>query len=145
MRKLLFVDGDDFEKVSELLHGSGVEYTPVDIGIARSCIETTLFEIGVPQNTIGYSCLVFAVELELTEKGAITKVIYPEVAKRIKTNAANVERNIRFALDRTWEKGLNMAYFRYFQRPFVRPTNSVFISTVAQIVLERLEKESFGD
>lgn len=145
MKKLFLLDDENYDKIRELLSDDGIELAPVDIGKTRECIENTLFEMGVPNNTIGHKCLVYAIELELTEPGAITKVTYPEVARRVRCKVINVERNIRFALERTWEKGLSIPYFKYFQRPYERPSNSVFISTVARIVRERLEKESFGD
>ena len=145
MKKLFLIDDKNCDKIRELLQGGGIELAPVDIGRTHECIEKTLFEMGVPSNTIGFKCLIYAIELELTEPGALAKVTYAEVARRVKCNTMNVERNIRFALDRTWEKGLCRPYFKYFQRPHERPSNSVFISTVARIVRERLEKESFGD
>ena len=107
-------------------------------------IEDTLFDMGVPRHTRGYKYPTIAIELSITEPGAITKAIYPEVAKRAGTTPINVERNIRFALDCTREKGLNSSYFEYFQRPHERPSNAAIVATTVQIVRERLEKESFG-
>lgn len=143
MKRLFLLDDESYEKIRNLL-GDDTELAPVDDATTRECIENILFEMGVPNNTSGYRCLVIAIELTMTEGGAITKTIYPEVAKRVKASVINVERNIRFTLDRTWDKGLSIAYFKYFQRPYERPPNSVFISTVVHIVRERFEKESFG-
>ena len=66
---------------------------------------------------------------------AVTKVLYPEVAKRFNTTASRVERAIRHAIEVAWDRGdvdvLN-SYFGYtIHNTRGKPTNSEFIAMIA--------------
>lgn len=66
---------------------------------------------------------------------AVTKVLYPAVAKKYQTTSSRVERAIRHAIEVAWDRGdidtLN-AFFGYtIQNERGKPTNSEFIAMIA--------------
>ena len=73
---------------------------------------------------------------------AVTKLLYPEVAKRFHTTPSRVERAIRHAIEVAWDRGdidiLN-SYFGYtVHNGRGKPTNSEFIAMLADKL--RLQK-----
>ena len=70
---------------------------------------------------------------------SITKILYPEVARICGCHKDNVERSIRTALDRAWEKRDNTKWQKYFPNAEHRPSNAVFISRLTEALL--LEEE----
>jgi two-component system response regulator (stage 0 sporulation protein A) len=73
---------------------------------------------------------------------AITKVLYPTVAKHFKTTSSRVERAIRHAIEVAWDRGnvetLNEFFGYTVSTSKGKPTNSEFISMIAdRIRLER--------
>ena len=66
---------------------------------------------------------------------AVTKQLYPSVAKRFSTTASRVERAIRHAIEVAWDRGdvdiLN-SYFGYtIHNGRGKPTNSEFIAMIS--------------
>ena len=66
---------------------------------------------------------------------AVTKQLYPGVAKRYETTSSRVERAIRHAIEVAWDRGdvdvLN-SYFGYtIHNTRGKPTNSEFIALIA--------------
>ena len=74
---------------------------------------------------------------------AITKVLYPTVAKRYKTTSSRVERAIRHAIEVAWDRGdvevLNSFFGYTVSNIKGKPTNSEFISMIADRI--RLEQK----
>ena len=73
---------------------------------------------------------------------AVTKVLYPEVAKRFGTTASRVERAIRHAIEVAWDRGDLETLQKYFgytvSNAKGKPTNSEFIAMIAdRLVLEQ--------
>ena len=73
---------------------------------------------------------------------AVTKVLYPEVAKRFSTTPSRVERAIRHAIEVAWDRGdldVLQKYFGYtVSNVKGKPTNSEFIAMIAdRLVLEQ--------
>ena len=66
---------------------------------------------------------------------AITKVLYPTVAKQYKTTSSRVERAIRHAIEVAWDRGdvdvLNSFFGYTVQNSRGKPTNSEFIAMIA--------------
>ena len=97
-----------------------------------------IHDIGVPAHIKGYQYLREAIRLAVEDMdviNAVTKVLYPEVARRFSTTASRVERAIRHAIEVAWDRGdidtLN-AYFGYtIQNSRGKPTNSEFIAMIA--------------
>ena len=104
-----------------------------------------LHQIGVPAHIKGYQFLRDAILLTMDEPdyiNAVTKRLYPEIAKKNGTTASRVERAIRHAIEVAWDMGdvdtLN-SYFGYtIHNLRGKPTNSEFIAMIADKM--RLDK-----
>ena len=73
---------------------------------------------------------------------AVTKVLYPEVARKFGTTASRVERAIRHAIEVAWDRGDLDTLQKYFgftvSNSKGKPTNSEFIAMIAdRLVLQR--------
>ena len=105
-----------------------------------------LHQIGVPAHIKGYQFLRDAILLTIADHGyinAVTKRLYPEIAKRNMTTASRVERAIRHAIEVAWDRGdvdtLN-SYFGYtIHNLRGKPTNSEFIAMISDKI--RLDKK----
>lgn len=104
-----------------------------------------IHDIGVPAHIKGYQYLRDSIILAVNDMevvNAITKILYPSIAKKYKTTASRVERAIRHAIEVAWDRGdvevLN-SYFGYTVSNLKgKPTNSEFVSMIAdRIRLER--------
>ena len=66
---------------------------------------------------------------------AVTKVLYPAVAKKYGTTASRVERAIRHAIEVAWDRGDLETLQKYFgytvSNTKGKPTNSEFIAMIA--------------
>ena len=102
-------------------------------------------QIGVPAHIKGYQFLRDAILLTMDEPdyiNAVTKRLYPEIAKKNGTTASRVERAIRHAIEVAWDRGdvdtLN-SYFGYtIHNLRGKPTNSEFSAMIADKM--RLDK-----
>lgn len=99
---------------------------------------SVIHEIGVPAHIKGYQYLreaiIIAVE-DMEVINAVTKVLYPEVARRFDTTASRVERAIRHAIEVAWDRGDIETLQKYFgytvSNAKGKPTNSEFIAMIA--------------
>ena len=106
-----------------------------------------LHQIGVPAHIKGYQFLRDAILMSVADPeliNAVTKRLYPDIAKANGTTASRVERAIRHAIEVAWDRGdvdtLN-SYFGYtIHNLRGKPTNSEFIAMIADRM--RLEKRS---
>ena len=97
-----------------------------------------IHEIGVPAHIKGYQYLreaiIIAVE-DMDVINAITKVLYPQVAKTFQTTPSRVERAIRHAIEVAWDRGDLDTLQRFFgytvSNTKGKPTNSEFIALIA--------------
>ena len=97
-----------------------------------------IHQIGVPAHIKGYQYLRTAILMTIEDNdiiNAVTKVLYPTVAKKYQTTTSRVERAIRHAIEVAWDRGdvdtLN-SYFGYtIQNSRGKPTNSEFIAMIA--------------
>lgn len=66
---------------------------------------------------------------------AVTKLLYPDIAKHYNTTSSRVERSIRHAIDLAWQRGdldILQHYFGYtISSSKGKPTNSEFIALIA--------------
>lgn len=98
-----------------------------------------LLALGIRPKLRGFACLREAVLLSAREEHlSVTKVLYPEVARRCGCGAGHVERNIRSAIDAAWtvrDENLWRMYFSPNSEGKVsRPTNAAFISRLADTI-----------
>ncbi|MCI6227318.1 MAG: sporulation initiation factor Spo0A C-terminal domain-containing protein [Candidatus Faecousia sp.] len=100
---------------------------------SREQINRFLLWLGVSTVYNGYLPLVEALML-LAENPSqsITKVLYPEVAKRIGSGSKAVERNIRSAIEHAWNSGNAERWQKIFPELNERPSNSLFFSRVLE-------------
>ncbi|MGY0693042.1 sporulation transcription factor Spo0A [Virgibacillus sp. FSP13] len=104
----------------------------------EASITNIIHEIGVPAHIKGYMYLREAITMvynDIELLGSITKVLYPDIAKKYNTTASRVERAIRHAIEVAWSRG-NIdsisALFGYtVSISKAKPTNSEFIAMVA--------------
>ena len=71
-------------------------------------ITSIIHEIGVPAHIKGYMYLREAITMvykDIELLGSITKVLYPDIAKKFNTTASRVERAIRHAIEVAWSRG----------------------------------------
>ena len=71
-------------------------------------ITSIIHEIGVPAHIKGYLYLREAISMvynDIELLGSITKVLYPDIAKKYNTTASRVERAIRHAIEVAWSRG----------------------------------------
>ena len=97
-----------------------------------------IHEIGVPAHIKGYQYLREAIMIAVNDMdviNAVTKVLYPAVAKRFATTPSRVERAIRHAIEVAWDRGdldTLQKYFGYTVNSAKgKPTNSEFIALIA--------------
>lgn len=101
-------------------------------------ITEILHEIGVPAHIKGYLYLREAITMvynNIDILGAITKYLYPTVAKKFKTTSSRVERAIRHSIEVAWNRGNIDAISQIFAYTISynksKPTNSEFIAMIA--------------
>ena len=101
-------------------------------------VTNIIHEIGVPAHIKGYQYLREAIMMTVKDMeaiNAITKILYPTVAKRYKTTSSRVERAIRHAIEVAWDRGdveTLQSFFGYTVSGVKgKPTNSEFISMIA--------------
>ena len=108
----------------------------------KTSIETMvtgiIHEIGVPAHIKGYQYLREAIIIAVNDMdviNAITKVLYPQVAKTFQTTPSRVERAIRHAIEVAWDRGDLDTLQRFFgytvSNTKGKPTNSEFIALIA--------------
>lgn len=104
----------------------------------EAVVTDIIHEIGVPAHIKGYQYLREAIILTINDMdmiNAVTKVLYPEVAKRFSTTPSRVERAIRHAIEVAWDRGdieVLQKFFGYTVSNIKgKPTNSEFIAMIA--------------
>ena len=71
-------------------------------------VTNMLHEIGIPAHIKGYHYLRDAIMMAVDDMdvlNAITKILYPTVAKKYQTTSSRVERAIRHAIEVAWSRG----------------------------------------
>ena len=120
--------------------------TPEDRAAAlKNQVTAIIHEIGVPAHIKGYQYLREAIIIAVNDVdviNAVTKVLYPAVAKRFATTPSRVERAIRHAIEVAWDRGDLETLQKYFgytvSNAKGKPTNSEFIAMIAdRLLLER--------
>ena len=114
----------------------------------EAVVTEIIHEIGVPAHIKGYQYLREAIVITVNDMDAInavTKVLYPAVAKRFGTTPSRVERAIRHAIEVAWDRGdleVLQKYFGYTVSNIKgKPTNSECIAMIADsLTLRRKDK-----
>lgn len=101
-------------------------------------ITNIIHEIGVPAHIKGYMYLREAITMVVNDMellSAVTKELYPSIAKKYNTTASRVERAIRHAIEVAWGRGqieaINKLFGYTVHNDKGKPTNSEFIAIIA--------------
>ena len=115
----------------------------------KEVITKIIKRLGISTNLKGYYYIREAIELiikDLNYVGALTKRLYPDVAKKFDTTASRVERAIRHSIESGWLRADEefaeelFGYSTSARRS--NPTNGEFLATIADYVSLR---EGAGD
>ncbi len=107
-------------------------------GDLEMTVTSILHQIGVPAHIKGYQYLRSSIIMSVKHPeiiNAVTKELYPSIAKSYETTPSRVERAIRHAIEVAWDRGdvdvLN-SYFGYtIHNSRGKPTNSEFIAMIS--------------
>lgn len=129
------------ERLEEIRGGESQRKTltpKVDKTSIETMVTNVIHEIGVPAHIKGYQYLREAIIIAVGDMdviNAITKVLYPQVAKTFSTTPSRVERAIRHAIEVAWDRGDLDTLQRFFgytvSNTKGKPTNSEFIALIA--------------
>ena len=130
------------EKRSEQFHAPGLE----------ELVTAIIHEVGVPAHIKGYQyvreAIMIAVE-DMDVINSVTKILYPEVAKRFHTTPSRVERAIRHAIEVAWDRGDLETLQRFFGYTVSnikgKPTNSEFIAMISDKIRLQLKSAKAGN
>ena len=124
---------------SEVIPGSTVQKKPEYNLETR--VTDMIHEIGIPAHIKGYHYLRDAIIMAVDDMdvlNAITKVLYPTIAKMHQTTASRVERAIRHAIEVAWSRGkldtLDELFGYTVSNGKGKPTNSEFIALIADTI-----------
>ena len=129
-------DDDDskMKYARAILKGSDDEET----NLLEIEITNIIHEIGVPAHIKGYHYLrdaIIMVVEDIELLGAVTKELYPAIARANKTTPSRVERAIRHAIEVAWSRGnmeiINSLFSYTVSTGKGKPTNSEFIALIA--------------
>ena len=129
------------ERLEEIRGGESLRNSarrPMDKNSIETMVTGIIHEIGVPAHIKGYQYLREAIIIAVNDMdviNAITKVLYPQVAKTFGTTPSRVERAIRHAIEVAWDRGDLDTLQRFFgytvSNTKGKPTNSEFIALIA--------------
>lgn len=101
-------------------------------------ITNIIHEVGVPAHIKGYHYLRDAIMMVVDDMdllGAVTKELYPAIAKKNNTTPSRVERAIRHAIEVAWNRGkietIDQLFGYTVQHDKGKPTNSEFIAIIS--------------
>lgn len=116
----------------------------------EAVVTEIIHEIGVPAHIKGYQYLREAIILTINDMdviNAVTKVLYPAVAKKFSTTPSRVERAIRHAIEVAWDRGDIETLQKFFGYTVSnikgKPTNSEFIAMIADCLSLRRKAQEF--
>ena len=115
------------------------------------CVVTEIIhQIGIPAHIKGYHYLRDAIMMAVNDMdvlNAITKILYPTVAKKYRTTSSRVERAIRHAIEVAWSRGKMDTIDELFGYTVStgkgKPTNSEFIALIADKIRLEYKNRSF--
>lgn len=100
-----------------------------------------LNKLGVPNHLRGYSYIKYGILRCLScpeELESVTKILYPNIAKKYQTSSGKVEHGIRHAIAKAWDRKENEEWKTIFgfseQCTMTKPTNSRFLATITDYI-----------
>lgn len=130
------------ERACQILPRSEIGYS------RRSLIANTLHDVGIPANLKGYSYLIDALDLTITNSEAtfsMTQSIYVPIAKQHDVKPEQVSRAIKRAIDIAWDRGdldTLQSYFGYtVSNTRGMPTNGEFVAIIGETLRFQLDAQ----
>ena len=118
----------------------------------KSLIANTLHDVGVPANIKGYSYLMDALELTITNPEvaySMTQSIYVPIAQQHGVKPEQVSRAIKRAIDISWDRGdldTLQSYFGYtVSNTRGMPTNGEFVAIIGETLRFQLDAQSTAE
>lgn len=109
-----------------------------------------IHEVGVPAHIKGYQYLREAIIMSVKDMdmlNSITKVLYPEIAKKYHTTSSRVERAIRHAIEVAWSRGkmdtLDELFGYTISNGKGKPTNSEFIALITDKIRLQIKNGTY--
>ena len=147
----LFVDAAHMENA---LSGGGNKKANIlmqDNGDLETMVSNIIKILGIPAHVKGYQfvrdAIMWAVE-DMEVINAVTKELYPGIAKKYSTTSSRVERAIRHAIEISWQRGdvdtINMVFGYTVQMNRGKPTNSEYIAMIADKLRLQLKSSSIS-
>lgn len=135
----LVSEGETSARIAPVdLHAASSQQGAQNAAKLEAAVTDIIHEIGVPAHIKGYQYLREAIILTINDMemiNAVTKVLYPEVARKFGTTPSRVERAIRHAIEVAWDRGdieVLQKFFGYTVSNIKgKPTNSEFIAMIA--------------
>ena len=117
---------------------SSLTVNKIDQRQLDTTITSIIKEIGVPAHIKGYAYLREAIQMvyfDIELLSSVTKILYPEIAKKFNTTSSRVERAIRHAIEVAWNRGsyenISELFGYTVHHMKSKPTNSEFIAMIA--------------
>ena len=116
------------------------------MGKYEGIITKVMQDMGIPAHLKGYRLIRYAVELLVEDINRADQIIvlYGDVAKKFNDTPSRTERAIRHAIETGWSRGdvdLQKKLFGYtVDYTKDKPTNSEFLTTVADYILMQQER-----
>lgn len=112
--------------------------TPSEPANLEQEVTDMIHELGVPAHIKGYQYLREAIIMcveDMDLLNSITKILYPDIAKKFQTTPSRVERAIRHSIEVAWNRGRMETIDEMFGYTVNsgkgKPTNSEFIALIA--------------
>ena len=109
-------------------------------------VTRVMHDIGVPAHIKGYQYVRTAILMVIEDEdliNAVTKQLYPAVAKKYATTNSRVERAIRHSIEVAWTRGkpqtMNEVFGYTINTGKGKPTNSEFIAMIADRIRLRMK------
>lgn len=149
MRHLTADNNQDREQamadMRSLMHDGRTEPAPAPKKSVEDTVLDIMTEMGVPAHIKGHDLMAAAIVAVVENpnlKKAITKELYPLVAKKFNDTKERVERAIRHAIEVTFDRCDIDVITKYFGNTISlntgKPTNSEFIAQIAMYVTRHL-------
>lgn len=133
VEKIHWALAKEHERKAQEQNGTG-RYSETEVNIVN-----LLLQLGMPVHIIGHKFMRDALTMVIEDRdsiNSITKLLYPDIARKNKTTSARVERAMRHAIEVVWTKGdlvlLSDIFGRTAGNIAERPTNSEFIARLVE-------------
>lgn len=151
--KILIVEGDEIQiKILEnyLDKNNNIEIKHITIdNYKNKIIADLLHNLGLSSKISGYKYLTKALELLIKNDEKSISKLYKQIAIIYNTKASNVESSIRYAIDRSWNRGdielINKIFGYSIDTEKVKPTNTEYITSIKETILNNAYKINMFD